>query len=151
MNEETKKLVEQYLNEQEEKIEKKKEIKKKKDLIKWGLFKEIPVIEDEDRSYYNAELKQYVEKVALDVSDEYYEKIIAYKGETCDHIRINQIIKGIAYAIFLIGLVTGLYSSRIHVLTTLYIWASAFVSGVLFLGFAKVIELLEDIHKNTKK
>ncbi len=57
------------------------------------------------------------------------------------------VLKIIALAIYVIGAIVGLMAGAYELLEVLLIWAKAAILGTVFLGFAEVIKLLEDIKR----
>lgn len=50
-----------------------------------------------------------------------------------------------------VGLVQGITSSEYTLLFTLYWWISSLIAGMMLIGFAEIIKLLDQINKKMKK
>lgn len=152
MNQEIKNRLEKYYQEQEDLLKKEKKALKEEELIYRGLY-DLEFCDEIKEGYvYSVKHEKYVKKIALAISDEDYENIKKYKIEKNDDDQVlQQVIKGIGIAIFIIGFIVGLFSFRNEASIGIGIWFSSFITGTLFLALSKIIELLEDIKKNTEK
>ena len=128
------------------------------------LLRELGLYEKEYSDYYSEEYNQYdmiqgvpkfYKKRAIEVSDSEYEEILK-----CQQIKnsinnktvatknkVATTFKVIAIVIFAIGFIVGIVIGAVTELftTTLLYWVICFISGMIFLGFAEVIKLLNDI------
>lgn len=69
---------------------------------------------------------------------------------------IAKLLEAVAWVIFIGGFLLGCimgsslgygYRSSFSIVPALICWASAFISGISFLGFAEIIKLLDEIKK----
>lgn len=97
----------------------------------------------------------YYKFTPIELTDEEYEKLKEYSdnsNEVSNKKKYNVVallLKVIAGLIFGCGFISGIaisYDTR-DLIALLICWCSAFVSGVVFLGFAEIIQLLDDIKK----
>ena len=121
-------------------------------------------------------IQRHYKKVLFEINDKDYQKILAIgnlnkskgfasvannKGsavssvnmkseEEDDSIFTAKLLFGIGILIYIAGLIggIGLYESLESVIPMIAVWASAFVSGTFLIGFAEVINLLNEINKN---
>lgn len=66
--------------------------------------------------------------------------------------RVASVIRVIAWIVYLVGIIAGLffgadagYSSDFPLLIVLAYWAGFFVAGTMIIGFAEIIDLLQEI------
>jgi hypothetical protein len=151
MTEEVKRKLEAYYEEQEALILKEKQARKEKDLIARGLYK---VEEKEVLNKFSGEkLKEQV-KVALDIPDDEYEKVVQYeqnnniKGPKVANLQLAFRVIGVITLI--IGFFMGLIMADESFFAMLTIWLSVSIAGLLYLALAKGLDLLEEINRNTK-
>ena len=67
---------------------------------------------------------------------------------------ISIIFKVLACMVFIGGFIAGLIAGFVFartLLVTLIYWASGFISGIVFLGFSEIIQLLYEIKNSIKK
>ena len=134
---------------------------------------EYPFFEYDEK----AGISRYYKKVPVEVSDSVYEEILKYQNQddtddTDDTIEsvsnksgISIVFKILAWITFIGGFISGFVFGMVEVTKGTYYthtstefsftlaltyWAVSFVSGMVFLGFAEVIQLLTDI-KNAKQ
>lgn len=161
-------LVQKYLN---KKSNGKSELlpQKRNDLLlELGLFEK----EYSDKNEYSTEFPEsewdnqtktikYYKKVPVQVSDEEYSEILKYqKQEAKPTNTISTVFKGLALFVFIGGFIAGIALGNVEVTKgyshtytdtefsfalALTYWAISFVSGMLILGFAEIIQLLTDI------
>ena len=139
--------VAQFLNEQ-------KELEKKEVLLELGLY-EIEYSPTRTRSseypYYDLDSERkarYYKITYFDISDEEFEKIKKYyKPEPKFGISKNPICKiltAIAIITYIAAFIAGCCFAE-EILISLIFWISGFISGSMFLGFAEIIKLLDNI------
>ncbi len=119
---------------------------------------------------------KYFRKVPVEVSDSEYSQILKYQKDSTDANNnngtpaflpintISTVFKVLAWIIFIGGFIAGIALGRVEVTRGYYYtytdtefsfaqafiyWAISFISGMAFLGFAEIIQLLTDI-KNKK-
>lgn len=134
-------------------------------LIEEGLY-EIETVED-DKDYDHVEYDAagypiFYKYKPFEVTDEEFAKIkeindSKYKIFHTQSNGVATVLKVIAWLTYILGFFAGIaacaeinkYSSDAGGTTVLFTWwAAAFISGSLFLGFAEIINLLNDIkHK----
>ena len=115
---------------------------------------------------------KYFKKVPVEVSDKEYSQILEYQKESTDASNNNSIpafsttntiasvFKVLAWIIFFGGFIAGIVLGRVEVTRGFYYtytdtefsfaqaftyWAISFINGMIFLGFAEIIQLLTDI------
>ena len=163
-------VVNNYISYQESVARKKNEAVKRKFLISQGLCEKVYVDAstltdtDEYECECDGDVDRYYKIVPIDVTDEEYERMLeAYEKATAKAKSIRK-RNGVATTLGLIGLliiIIGLFvgismgtktaygDSDFNFEVALSCWVEPFVSGMLFVGFSQVIQLLEDI-KNKK-
>lgn len=150
-------------------LEKKKEQKSIIDqmLISEGIYiKKTYDPYSNTKAEYDVKTKQYVQKEPIKLTDEEYEQIKVICEET-ERLRQNcqtkdtdqcnsaiaTVLKVVAVLIFIVGFIIGLVlceATRWKDPTILIVsWVMSLISGLLFLSFAKIINLLNDI-KHTR-
>jgi hypothetical protein len=151
MRDEVKRRLEAYYEEQEALLRKEKEEKKKKNLIERGLYR---LEEKEIKNNISGETFQEEVKVALEVTDEEYEKILMYDhNKNTKETKVTNLqlaFRVLGNLTFLIGFLVGLIMADENFLIMLVIWVIASVVGMLYLALAKGLDLLEEINRNTK-
>jgi len=99
--------------------------------------------------------KKYYENVPYDVSDEEFNEIMKISPlRNKSNSTIGEVFDAIGMLIFAIGLLAGIAAGQPGFLSdsgfnwqlAFIIWSSAFFSGMIFLGFGKIIELLNNIN-----
>lgn len=107
---------------------------------------------------------KYFKKVPFEVSDEEYEEIKRHTNKTeKDESKGNSIaiaLTAIAVIIYIVGFIAGIAYGTVEVESGYYYtytetefsfaiaftyWCTTFISGTIFLGFAEIIKLLNDI------
>ena len=153
-------LVADYLKTQEQKsnidtLETKNDL-----LLKLGLYeKEYSDDAVPSAEYQNWDdiAQKYYRAVPVSVTDEEYAEILKYqkKDPSVPDNTIAVIFKVIGYFIFVIGFIIGIIlgastiSGDFSFVVALTYWGVSFISGMVFLGFAEIIQLLTEI-KNKK-
>ncbi len=147
--------VEDYLN------GKKDEDKKSREefLIAEGLYDRVYSENPEDSLEYpyrewddETKTNRFYKKVAIEVTDEEFDKIMESAEET-DVSRRNSVgtfMSVIAWIIYVCGFIAGAYQAGLvagefsfAVAGPIWIWA--LICGTVFLGFSEVIQLLDEI------
>jgi len=61
--------------------------------------------------------------------------------------KVSRVLKVIAIVVFIIGFISGLviWANATNFIVLIVMWASSFVAGMLFLGLAEIIKLLQEI------
>ena len=154
------KLVEEYLTKKANEKANAELEKKNKLLIDLGLFEkeysdhyspEFPYIESTDSG-----TAKYFRRTPVEVSDSEYEEILKYQKDinnvnntvkAVEKNKIATVFKVLAWIIFIVGFIVGIILGAIASLftVTLTCWVTCFVSGMVFLGFAEIIQLLTAI------
>lgn len=160
--------LEEYLS-----IMKAEEIEQRgQELIKAGLFEKEYADENSDLTEYpevewdaENQWNRYYKKVAIDITDEEYEAFKkAYNSKDNAVVESNNkvatVLTVIAWVVFMAGFIAGIAFGNVEVVKgSLYsyrttefsfavafsYWAISAISGVLILGFAEVIKLLNAI------
>jgi hypothetical protein len=132
---------------------------KKEELIKRGLYEtkyynsdEITQ-ENESNYYYDIKENKYFEEIPYEVTDEEYNEIIKTTpiiNKEEQKIIMPSIFYFIGTIIIIIGAIAGLVfghyqNSGYEFFLGIGTFASAFISGMIFIGFGKIIDLLNDI------
>ncbi len=160
--------VKGFLNEKAAEERKKYEEEKKKKVLELGLCEKV-YSEDGAYStefpyseYDRVTLKtKWYKREPISITDEEYEEIRKYsKVEKENENIIAQALEVIAWVIFIGGVIAGIILGNVEVLKGTYYqytdtefsfavaftyWCIALISGTMFLGFAEIIKLLEDI------
>ncbi|MBQ2968621.1 MAG: hypothetical protein IJE10_10950 [Clostridia bacterium] len=165
---------EEELKKQEE-LNKKQEEAKKKTLIDLGLFEKVYSPDNKQSDEFSCyewdsqtQTSKYYKKVPIDVSDEEYEEVKKYSKQTEDVI-LNHFNKDnpiataltvIAWIVFIGGFIAGIVLGTVEVERGYYYtytdtefsfaiafvyWCASLISGTMFLGFAEIIKLLNEI------
>ena len=158
-------LVQDYLS---KKVNEKNELALKK---KNELLLELNLFEKEysDKNKYSSDYpfseydnqtgtSKYYKKIPIQVSDDEYSEILKYqKQETKPTNTISTVFEVLAWIVFIGGFIAGIALGNVEVegyysshsefsfAIALTYWAVSFVSGMFFLGFAEIIQLLTDI------
>jgi hypothetical protein len=141
-----------------ERKEQEKAKEREQQLIALGLFeKEYSDERHPDYPNVDPDTGKYYRIVPIEVTDEEYDMICSYakegKKERLGRNSVASALKTVAWLIIIIGIVVGLITaigseyigSEYDGGLPLTIWLSAIIAGVLFLGFAEVIILLQTI------
>ena len=132
------------------------------ELISAGLYEK----EYSEKNYYSDEFPNY-EWDAVNSIQKYYKKVpIQLTDEECEKFKkiyhnsalkpknsIAVALRIIAWIIFIGGFIAGIFIANIQIgayhefsfVIALTYWVGALVSGIIFLGFAEIIKLLNDI------
>ena len=159
--------LQEFINQQKIQLENNKNMEKAKVLNDLGLYdkeySENPAWSEEYPDYEYDQVTQqgkYFRKIPISVTDEEYAEILKYSNIDntqieSDDVKTNSntiatIFSVIAVFIFILGLFLGIvlgdaigYKFLIGV--ALICWGSGFVGGMLMLGFAEIIKLLNAI------
>ena len=158
--------VKNFLEAREALSRKQKQAERNAHLVELGLYEEVysggkefseefPFSDGEGNSY---------KRVAVEVTDEEYEKICRYAPETEEKSSFTETLRkalvGVAVLIFIVGGIGGIvlgaetipvgeYGSEtvFSFATALSYWAAALISGLLFLSLSEILRLLEKISK----
>ncbi len=163
--------VKEYIEEKQKKLDKKKKAKQAENLIKWGLYEKVYV---DNENYdaangdyeWNEEKQQNLlfNKVPIEVTDEEYQAILDVldednKNEEEQNNKIATALTYIGVIIYCGGAILGLvygnestdYGTEFVFAIAIKYWITAFISGTVFLGFAEIIKLLEEIKNKLDK
>lgn len=160
--------VQEYLAQQRAYEEEKKNLEKEQTLISLGLYEKV--YSDNDSYTDEFPMSEYDQATnssrfyrygAVPVTDEEYAEILKYKElhekEIADNSDkknpVASIFTGIGCAIFVIGFFLGIflgqgvhsYHSDFSFTVALIYWGISFISGMLMIGIAEIIKLLNDI------
>ncbi len=149
--------VQEWIAEQEKLLRAREKTDKKTVLLEEGLIeKEYGPLKEYSDAYPNFDEKtgQYYKAKLVDVTDEEYAEILKYrklagkdKAETAKKRNtVAGIFKGLAYFEFVAAFIAGLAIEG----AMLIAWAAGFISGMLLLGIAEIIQLLSDIKYGEK-
>ena len=168
------KVVEDYLNIKAKEAADEEQKKKDALLLELGLYEKEyspngKYSPDYPLSEWDSEnnTSKYYKKIPIVVSDDEYLEILKYQKTTAaeDEAKIKKtntvsiIFKVLAWIVFVGGLLAGIVLGQTEVIdgystytefsfaTALLYWAISFVSGMFFLGFAEIIQLLHDLRK----
>lgn len=158
--------VQEYLDQQRAYEEQKKNIEKEQTLISLGLYEKVysnynGYTDEFPMSEYDPVTNgsRFYRYGAVPVTDEEYAEILKYKElhekEIADNAdrknTVATILTGIGYGIFVIGLLIGVlmgsnagYATFSFSVAVVY-WGISFISGMLMIGIAEIIKLLNDI------
>ena len=128
-------------------------------LVSQGLYEKVYAPNDEWSEEYpeneydkKREIYCYFKKVAIEVTDEEYEKIkkYAFASSTLPEPvnssnGIATVLTVIGVIVYLIGFIGFFAMFNMNALSAFIILASAAISGTMFLGFAEIIKLLQSI------
>lgn len=162
------KIVQEFIDKNKAEIENNKNKEKRKLLMDLGIcekeYSQSSAWSEEYPDYeYDQETKEgrYFKKIPIHVTDEEYEEILKYCKQSDNTTPVNKenkvakVLTGIAYAIFIIGAILGFamgYTKNIPEDTYYFSfavavawWGVSFIGGMLMLGFAEIIKLLNAI------
>ena len=147
---------------------KKYEEEKQKTLIDLGLFEKVyspgnKYSEEFCFSDWDSDTQQskYYKKVPIEITEEEYQEVKKHlkKEDATENNPIAKALTIIAWVIFIAGFIAGIvfgnvevegyyrsYSEFSFALAFIY-WCVSFISGMMFLGFAEIIKLLDAIKK----
>lgn len=159
--------VQEFINQQKIQLENNKNMEKAKVLNDLGLYdkeySENPAWSEEYPDYEYDQVTQqgkYFRKIPISVTDEEYAEILKYINIDntqieSDDVKTNSntiatIFSVIAVFIFILGLFLGIVLGdaigyKFSIGVALICWGSGFVGGMLMLGFAEIIKLLNAI------
>lgn len=163
------KKLEQYLSKKEQEKRTVIERKKRDLLLREGLYEVQYFDEWRADSSYDNESGKYFVRVPIEISDEEYQLVKelsvssnkGYDKVDCDN-GIATLLTVIAWIIYIAGFVAGIGFGNVEVVRGTYItytdtefsfqiaftyWATCFITGTMFLGFAEIIKLLEEIKR----
>ena len=167
-------MVEDYIAAQKSEESKHSLETKNQLLLKLGLFEKEYSAKNEYSSEYPEReyIEQtgdykYFKKIPIDVSDEEFSEILKYQKNGQSDAKTSKntyssLLQGIAFFLFIVGLIAGIVAGNTPSLITgaisnisgshgfsfapaLVTWILSFIGGMLFLGFAEIIQLLTDI------
>ncbi len=154
--------LKEFLNAKKDAEKKKHEEEKNKTLLELGLFEkvysesesyseEFPYYEYDDENSKN----RWYKKEAIVISDEEYEEARKYaqvQNAEVERNTISTILKVIAIIIYAFGLIAGFVFGLDRwgdpTAMMLVYWIVSFVVGTGYLGFAEIVQLLDEIKKN---
>ncbi len=154
------KTVEAYLDAQKKAERERYEKKKAETLISLGIYEKEYSLENTWSEEYNDYEEGYADtdneykvrwfkKIPVEVSDEEYVEILKHSGREAGILKSNPIattLKVIAWIVFAVGALAGIIIAANDAAVAGFITIiSAFISGMMFLGFAEIIKLLNDI------
>lgn len=153
--------LKEFLDAKKDAEKKAYEEKKNKTLLELGLFEKVYSEKEEysndfPYSEYNSENSKtkWYKKEAIAISDEEYEEVKKYsdlKNNDNDKNPIATILKVIAVIVYIAGFIASFFLGvdrygDISAMVMVW-WIVFFISGTIYLGFAEIIQLLEDIKK----
>ncbi len=151
-------------------LEKKKQEERLKVMEPLGLFDKVYSPDNRFNEEYpfgdydsSTNTSKAYKKVPIDVTDEEFEEIKSFNSNNEEQRKPNliaTIFTAIAWIIYIFGFIAGVALGTTEVTTGYYYtttetvfsfavaftyWSVSFVSGTMFLGFAEIIKLLNDI------
>lgn len=169
--------LEKYLFEKKEERQKLINQKKNELLMREGLYDEVLIGRGKTESYeenveskwnFSTEEFEHYKQVPIKISNEEYEALkqvcAPLEEEISDNTgnKIAIALTIIAYVVYLCGFILGIVMGNVEVeggylytysytefsfAIALTYWAVSLISGTLFLGFAEIIKLLDDIKR----
>ena len=164
MNEKVKEFLdakkEEELKKQEE-LNKKQEEAKRITLIGLGLFEKEYSPDNKYSEEFccsdwdsNATTNKFYKKVPVEITDEEYEEVKKYTeipSTVSDKNLIATILRVIGFVVYVVGFIASFFLGvdRYGDISAMVIvwWIVFFVSGTFYLGFAEIIQLLDDIKR----
>lgn len=153
--------VEEFLAKKKKEKEEQELKKRNSVLLKLGLCEKEYAPEGKDYSdgytEYHYDEKEgkniYYKSVPIEVTDEEYAEILKYASikDTSESGKngVATVLKIIGIVFYIVGFIGGCIAGAAYrdfdYLTALYYWVAGIISGTLFLGFAEVIKLLQEI------
>ncbi len=161
-------IVEEFLQKKQEEKRKKFEEEKAKTLMDLEICERVYA----DKTTYSIDFPyaeyddsgnviNYYKKAPIEVTDEEYTEILKHtNNSTTVDSSIAIALRAIAFIIYLGGFIAGIVLGNVEVVKGTYYhytdtefslaiafvyWCAAFISGTMFLGFAEIIKLLNDI------
>jgi hypothetical protein len=151
---------------------KKYEETKQKTLIDLGLYEKVyspdnKYSEEFSSSEWNVDdqVNKYYKKVPIEITDEEYQEVKKYAKKEVEDVSNNPVaiaLTIIAWVIFIGGFIAGIALATVEVekgyiykytdtefsfaIAFVY-WCASLISGTMFLGFAEIIKLLNDIKR----
>ena len=150
--------VKEFLDAKKEAEKKKYEEKKQKILFDAGLYEKVYVDEYDDETFCEyddtAQAQAYYKMAPVKVTDEEFEEIKKYiepQDIENDKNPIATILKVIAVIVYIAGFIASFFLGvdrygDVSAMVMVW-WIVFFISGTIYLGFAEIIQLLEDIKK----
>ena len=171
MHEKVKYYLEKNQTQEKERTEK----KKNELLISLGLYEKVYPEKGERINYNIYNCSEYIngecvyfKKVAIDVSDEELDEILKYANkDTVEQFEekksnaVSTTLKVFAWLIFIGGFIIGCVNANVEtgyyytytkfsIAIAMIYWVASLFSGVCLLGFAKIIDLLQEIKNKIK-
>lgn len=167
MNEKLKEFLDLKSNEELKKVEE----EKRKNLISLGLYDKVysPDNTYSDEFYLSEwddenSRNKYYKIETIEITDEEYQEVKKYikKEENKENNSIATLLTVFAWIIFIGGLFAGIEFGKVEVVKGVYTtytetefslsiavayWGAALISGIILLGLAEIIKLLDDIKK----
>ena len=164
-------MVKSFLDAKKQEERKKYDEKKEKILLELGFYEKIY----SEKEGYSAEFpfseydsvnskSKWYRKEVLNLTDEEYEELKKYSVEETQagNNSVANILNIIAIVIFIGGFILGIimgYAAQyveyvdgdFSFVAAFTYWCTSFISGMVFLGFAEIIKLLDVISKNNKR
>lgn len=157
--------LKEFLDAKKDAEKKAYEEEKNKTLIELGLFEKVYLEKDEYKkeehkdllfSEYDSETSKtkWYKKEAISISDEEYEELKKYTQFQNTEVKINPIstlLRVIGIIVYISGLIAGLvlgFDVWGNPTATMFAcWIATFVVGTGYLGFAEIVQLLDEIKR----
>ena len=163
--------LKEFLDAKKEAEQKKYEEEKQKTLIELGLFEKVYSPDNNYSEEFSScewdsanSTNKYYKKVTVEITDEEYQEVKKYskKEETTENNPIATALTVIAWIVFIGGFIAGIALGTVEVERGYYYtytdtefsfaiafgyWCVSLISGTMFLGFAEIIKLLNDIKR----
>ena len=148
--------VRAFLDAKKDAEKKKYEEEKNKILFKEGLYEKIYVDNFDDDTFIEyddiTQTQIYYKMVPVKITDEEYEEIKKYSNIEADDNSSNSIatiLRVIAIIVYIAGFIASFFLGvdsygDISAMVMVW-WIVFFISGTIYLGFAEIIQLLNDI------
>jgi len=150
-----------------EKVKEYLEKAKKEELIRRGLYEkkyydsQDVTIEMRQKLKYDNENDKFYEPIPYDITDEEFQLLLRIPALNENQEKESETISTIFYTvgtfIFIIGFIAGIilgaygsYNEEFSWGVAFGIWVASFIYGIIFIGFGKIIALLNEI-KNAIK
>ena len=153
--------LKEFLDAKKDAEKKKYQEEKQKTLIELGLFEKVYSPDNNYSDEFSSSewdsansTSKYYKKVPIEITDEEYQEVKKYsKGDVLvqNNNPIATTLRVIAVLVYIVGFISGI---AIGDAVAEYSWGTAFIywfvsffSGTTILGFAEIIQLLDDIKK----